>query len=171
MQDLLQELKAHGHVVLDGSRLVKLIDAEHIEFGFENGKSKENIAVSHTEDLELAMSVIHHELAREFIEPCTDNFQVSTRLLWESSPAHHKRWHNDSTEKNNDMFFLLYFTDHRESDDGALRFRNQTGEHRYVPFPGLLIAMENSDPRWSHMVETSTTRRIVASLGFKIDRA
>ena len=167
--NLLNELSIHGHVVLDGSRLVELINLDHLEFGQNNGESGENIPVSNVENINKALSFIHVELAQEYIEPCTNNYEiVNVRQIWESSPDHHKIWHNDSTEKSNNMFFLLYFSDQRETNDGALICKNDTGEHRYVPYPGLLIAMENSNPKWLHMVEPSKTKRVVASLSFKI---
>ena len=169
--NLLNELSIHGHVVLDGTELVSLIDLDQIEFGQRNSKDSANIPISNVENIDKALSFIQTELARKYIESSTDNYEiVDLRQIWESSPDHHKIWHNDSTEKSNDMFFLLYFSDQRPTNDGAIIIKNRNGEHRYVPYPGLLIAIENSSPEWVHMVEPSKTKRVVASLSFKINR-
>ena len=171
LTNLLETINIHGHMMLDGTHLIDLIDISKIEFGKSNGSSGENLPISNLEVVNHALSIIHHEIAREFIEPCTNNYEVvKTRQIWESSPEHHKVWHNDSTEKSNDMFFLLYFTDQRSTNEGALIIKNRTGEYRYVPHPGLLIAMENSSTEWIHMVESSKTKRVVASLSFKINQ-
>jgi len=171
MQDLLKEIEVNGHAVLNGSHLVQLINIDDIEFGRNNGSKGEHTPITNVKLVKHALSIIHHELYREFIEPCNKNYKISqAKQIWESSPEHHKLWHNDSYEETNDMFFLLYFTDQRPTDDGAIHFKNDIGEHRYVPYPGLLIAVENSNPKWLHQVEPATSKRVVACLGFKIDK-
>jgi hypothetical protein len=161
------ELFTNGHVVLDGSSFIGFFDIANINFKTrEYTANKENLPDQNDNLIEKGLSIIHHEIAREFLEPYVEHYSFSSRPMWESSPGHHKLWHSDAAEKDQ-LFFLLYFTDQVATNDGALRIKVSNKEYRYLPFPGLMIAMENTQTDWMHMVESASSKRVVASLGFR----
>lgn len=166
--NLCLELLKNGHVVQEASHLIGIVDTDDMSFVSTNNDLKENYPKVDPNLLSQRLSTIHYQIALEFIEPYAESYILTKAALWEGSLPRHKTWHSDVSEVD-DMFFLLYFTDHTTTNDGALRIRNAQGEHRYVPRPGLIIGIENTNPEFTHMVEPTVGKRIVGAFGFKVE--
>lgn len=166
--NLCLDLLTNGHIVREASHLIGIVNTDTLSFVESNNDRKENRPKIDPDLLNQQLSIIHYQIALEFIEPYAESYILTQAALWEGSLPRHKTWHSDVSEVD-DLFFLLYFTDHTTTNDGALRIRNSLGEHRYVPRPGLIIGIENTNPEFTHMVEPTVEKRIVGAFGFKVE--
>jgi hypothetical protein len=166
--NLCLDLLKNGYVVQEANHLIGIVDTTTMSFVQTNHDRKESYPDIDPNLLTQRLSTIHYQIALEFIEPYAESYTLTKAALWEGSLSRHKTWHSDVLEAD-DMFFLLYFTDHTETNDGAIIIRNTLGEHRYVPRPGLMIGIENTNPEFAHMVEPAVGKRIVGAFGFKVE--
>jgi hypothetical protein len=162
------ELVKNGYVAREATHLAELVDATVLDFVKTNDNFLENYPKTDQDQLSRLLGAIHYQIGLEFIEPYAKSYEQTKAALWESSLPRHKTWHSDVKEAD-DVFFLLYFSDQRSTNDGALLIKNTDGEHRFVPRPGLIIGLENTDPYFLHMVEPTIGKRVVGAFGFKVE--
>jgi hypothetical protein len=164
--ELKQALLTKGYDILDGSSFTDVICADSIEFDWLPTNIEEKSPLGDTTTLNQKLSIIHYAIGEKFLKPYS--YILRTKMIWESPGISAKNWHSDYQERAN-VFFLLYFNDMTLSNDGALLIRNNCGDHRIVPTPGMLVAMENTNPDWQHRVEDTKSRRVTAYFGYLVD--
>lgn len=164
--NLKQSLLSEGYKILDGSSFIDVICADSIEFDWLPNNLEEKLPVGNINGLKQQLNMLHYSIGEKFLS--SYSYTLRTNMIWEAPGLSAAKWHSDYQERAN-VFFLLYFNDMTASNDGALLIRNNSGERRIIPTPGMLIAMENTHPEWQHRVESTKSRRVTAYFGYLVD--
>lgn len=152
-----------GFQIFDGSKYLEYIDIHSIEWEYEGGINNDYHPKNNKDFYETILYHIHMDISETFVpEP----HGVNKRRLWRGVNKDATVWHNDLREGPN-CFFLLYFSDMRQYNEGAVWFRNGEKEWRIVPYPGLLVAV-NCEKQFEHKAESTNKERIIASFAFNL---
>lgn len=164
-----EQLLSQGYVTLSAKHLSDFLDIDQIEFKLNPVTERvdpENTPSSNVEIIDKKLLVLHHEIAREYLEPYVTSYRLLHRNIWEGVILNADKWHSDSYERP-DLFFLLYFND--LNHEGALCVRREELESRIEIQRGTLVAIENNDPKFEHKVEPFVNKRVAACFRFAVE--
>jgi len=164
-----EQLLSQGYVELSAGHLADFLDIDQIEFKLNPATERvdpENTPSSNVETINHKLLVIHHEIARDYIEPYVKSYRLLHRNIWEGVILNADSWHSDAYETP-DLFFLLYFNDLK--DEGALCIRQGATESKIEVRSGTLVAIENNDPKFEHKVEPFVNKRTAACFRFAVE--
>ena len=158
----MKQLLDNGYCRWEAPHLADMIDTSHLIFD-DLTHHTSRLPINEVEYVEYMLNVLHRQIAEEYIKPYAQSCELLEYDIKGSLPETSKfcEWHSDSDEPSN-VFFLLYFNDMTQYDEGALL----VGNDRIVPKYGDLIAIENTNPNILHKAEVTKYRRIVACFDY-----
>ena len=160
----MRDFYTKGFEVYDGSKYLSWIDTSPIEWEYEGGINNDYHPKNNKEFYNTILWTIHNDISETLLSGV--NHSIDKRRLWLGVNLDATKWHNDLEEGPN-CFFLLYFSDMRKYDEGAVWFRNGEKEWRILPYPGLLVAV-NCEKQFEHKAESTKQERIIASFAFNL---
>jgi hypothetical protein len=140
------------------------IDTSTIEWEYEGGVNNDYHPKCNKDFYDTILWTIHNDISETYLKDVEHT--IDKRRLWLGVNYDATSWHNDLAEGPN-CFFLLYFSDMRLYNEGAVWFRNEENEWRILPYPGLLVAV-NCETKFQHRAEQTNKERVIASFAFNL---
>src|SRR5210317_1002697 len=161
---MLDNFFINGYQIFNEPQLGSMINTTGLTWKKEHNH---NYVQNATPLLEAGLTNIHYAIAKKYVEPCFSEYEMLGHKMWEGVDEYSTFYHNDLVEGPN-MFFLLYFSDMDCLQEGAIYFKQNTGEEfKYYPKKYDLIAV-NCSTQFQHKADKTKHERILTDYNFYV---